>query len=61
MSNKIKKQLIKGLFKNVEWKNSMAKVLNNIFKIEQLKIIIKLIFNQSKNFDQKLILIIIIY
>jgi len=53
MSNKIKKQLIKGLFKNVEWKNSMAKVMNNIFKIEQLKIIIKLIFNQSKNFDQK--------
>ena len=52
MSNKIKKQLIKGLFKNVEWKNSMAKVMNNIFKIEQLKIIIKLIFNQSKNFDQ---------
>lgn len=53
MSNKIKKQLIKGLFKNVEWKNSMAKVMNNIFKIEQLKIIIKLIFNQSENFDQK--------
>jgi len=53
MSNKIKKQLIKGQFKNVEWKNSMAKVMNNIFTIEQLKIIIKLIFNQSENFDQK--------